>query len=293
VIRFFILPCFLISAACVPVSEIVPVQDSTTAPEQRAIVLPPAVNKVKVPTPSSATPNPPVVIAPVQSRLPISYRQTTSAGVTLSMVVYDDRDHQLRVADQPNGLGSRWTTSQGAAATYGGLAAINGGFFTPEGKPLGFLIETGTPRGYLNKSSLGAGVFISSKNHSVIVRRETYAKSKDSWNAYNLLQTGPMLAENHRIISGLSKNNSRPRSFIAWDGQHHWAIGYTSACTLSQLSQALAGRSPAGFKIKTAVNLDGGRSSDLWVSSKVSGGGKSHRGFLNKSVRNYLVLTKR
>ena len=80
----------------------------------------------------------------------------------MHLVAYDDRDMTLRVADQPNGPGSRWITARDAAATYGGVAAINGGFFTPEGKPLGLLIETGTRRGHLNKSSLGTGIYLSS-----------------------------------------------------------------------------------------------------------------------------------
>ena len=252
---------------------------------------PPAVVKKTAPQPK--LPLPPVIAPSTQKRTPLAYQQTTRNGITLSAVSYDDRAHQLRVADQPNGLGSRWTTAQEATATYGGLAAINGGFFTPEGKPLGSLIETGTPRGSINQSSLGAGFYISSKSKSAIMRRDAYAKVKTSWNAYNLLQTGPMLAENGKTISGLSKTNNRPRSFIAWDGQHHWIIGHASACTLAQLSHALAGRTLAGIHIQVAVNLDGGRSSDLWVSSQIPGGGKSHRGLLNKPVRNYLVLTKR
>ncbi|WP_435894273.1 phosphodiester glycosidase family protein [Oceaniferula spumae] len=209
------------------------------------------------------------------------------------MVHFDGRKHQLRVADQQNGPGSRWMTAKDAAATYGGLAAINGGFFTPEGKPLGLLVETGSRRGHLNKSSLGAGVFISTHDRAVIVRRETYQKTANSWNTQNLLQTGPMLVENSRIVSGLSKDKPRPRSFIAWDGNHHWAIGHTTASSLDQLARALANQSTAGFKVRTAVNLDGGRSSDLWVGGNVRGGGKSHRGFLNKPVRNYLILINR
>lgn len=252
---------------------------------------PPAT--VKNTTPPLKSPVTPRANTPSQKLSPLAYHQTTHNGIIISTVSYDDRAHQLRIADQPNGPGSRWLTAEQAAATYGALAAINGGFFTPQGKPLGLLIETGTPRGSLNKSSLGSGIFISPKGNPSIIRREVYTKKQTHWNAYNLLQTGPMLAENGQTISGLSKTNNRPRSFIAWDGQHHWMIGHASSCTLADLSLALAGRNLAGVTIKVSVNLDGGRSSDLWVSSRIQGGGKSHRGFLNKTVRNYLVLTPR
>ncbi len=289
-IRIFLISCFFMIAACSLVPERVspPTPAALTTPPPRMIqpqrMTPVQPPQVKAPT----TP-----VLPPQRKLPLSYQQRHRNGITLSMVSYDDRELQLRVADQQNGLGSRWQTAQEAAATYGGLAAVNGGFFTPQGQPLGLLIETGSKRGYLNQSSLGAGIFVSSKTKASIIRREAYAKTKNSWNAYNLLQTGPMLAENGKVISGLSDNNRRPRSFIAWDGQHHWAIGHASSCTLSQLSQTLAGRNLAGFDIKVAVNLDGGRSSDLWASPRISRGGKTHRGFLNKPVRNYLVLVPR
>ena len=201
---------------------------------------------------------------------------------------------QLQVADQSNGPGTHWRDARSAAKSHGGVAAVNGGFFTPEGKPLGRLISHGQRRGYNNPSSLGSGIFLSTSEQSTIIRRGKYFKSPNDWGSpQQLLQTGPMLAEQKRPITGLSKNSQRRRCFIAWDGQHHWAIGYAEPCSLDALSRALAGKAPAGFAIQSAVNLDGGRSSDLWVGPQVSGGNHSHRNFLNKSVRNYLIVVPR
>ncbi|MBT8044679.1 MAG: phosphodiester glycosidase family protein, partial [Verrucomicrobiae bacterium] len=155
-----------------------------------------------------------------QKIIPLAYHRTTRGGVTLSLVTFDDREHQLRVADQPKGPGTRWNDARSAAKTYSGLAAINGGFFTPEGKPLGLLTETGTRRGYLNNSSLGAGLFVSAKSGSAIIRGQRYGSSSLAAKAYNLLQAGPMLVEGGKPISGLSKASRRPRSFITWDGKN-------------------------------------------------------------------------
>ena len=47
------------------------------------------------------------------------------------------------------------------------------------------------------------------------------------------------------------------------------------------------------FGVADALNLDGGRSTDLWVSSSVSGGPASWRTPFNKPVRNFLVLVLR
>lgn len=291
----FILILMIAATGCSPVRESPPIANLslvspspsiTTAP---ASVTPLTPQTVK-PTPGISLPN---NVPSNQRKLPLRYHNTTRDGIRIYLVSFDDRDYTLTVADQPGGTGSRWTTAQQAAASRNGIASINGGFFTPDGKPLGILIDSGSQRGGWNKSSLGAGIYLSSNSRSAIIRRETYQKTRDSWQPSDLLQTGPMLVESGSPISGLSKNNQRPRSFIAWDGKHHWAIGYTEPCTLANLSNALANRTPGGFEIKTAVNLDGGRSSDLWASSKVPGGGKTHRGFFNKPVRNYLVLKAR
>lgn len=241
--------------------------------------------------PSPSAPRPAAPSSPTQKRIPLTYHHTSRNGIVLSLVSFDDRVFQLQIADQTNGPATHWRDAHSAANALRGVAAINGGFFTPEGKPLGLVITGGERRGHINRSSLGAGIYLSNEQMSQIVRRNTYTQSPKHWGKITqLLQSGPMLAEKNAPISGLSKNNSRPRSFIVWDGQHHWAIGYAESCTLHALSHALAGKAPANFAIHTAINLDGGRSSDLWVGSRVAHGGKTHRTFLNKPVRNFLVV---
>ena len=236
-----------------------------------------------------------VIISPVVPQLimPLAYHSVLSQGITISAVYFDDRKFRLTVADQADGCGSQWLDAKSAALSCDGYAAINGGFFTPEGKPLGLLVASGIKRGSLNNSSLGAGIFISSKNKSAIVRREHYASSSVTNNAENLLQAGPMLVEHGKATIGLSDHNERPRSFIAWDGKHHWAIGHIDSSTLAAAAKALSETSLNGFKASTVLNLDGGRSSDLWAGPRVPSGPKTHRSFLNKPVRNYLVITLR
>jgi uncharacterized protein YigE (DUF2233 family) len=239
--------------------------------------------------PSSITP--PIPLA-TQKKAPLAYYHTSRNGIVLSLVSFDDRDYQLQVADQANGPATHWRDAQAATKALQGVAGINGGFFTPEGKPLGLVITQGKRRGAINTtSSLGSGIYLSNGKQSAIVRRSTYTQSPNQWkNIQELLQTGPMLAENNAPISGLSQKNNRPRSFILWDNNHHWAIGYAESCTLHDLSRALAGKAPAGFPVHTAINLDGGRSSDLWAGHNIRNGNKKHRNFLNKPVRNFLVV---
>ena len=212
---------------------------------------------------------------------------TTLSGISITAVTFDSRHQHLAIADQENGPGSRWADAGAAAKELGGLAAVNAGFFTPEGKPLGLVVSGGKRAGSLNRaSSLGAGIYIGGSSPA-LRRRESGASGSE------VLQSGPFLVENGRAIAGLSQDSSTARTILGWDGGHGWFIARTGACSLAQLGQALAGAEFGGVKARTVLNLDGGRSSDLWVSSAVAGGPVSQRPFWNKPVRNFLVLVPR
>ena len=207
-------------------------------------------------------------------------------GIALTMVSYDRRDYGLKVADQAS-PGVRWDTAREAAGNANALAAINGGFFTPEGKPLGMLVASGKKEGSVNRASfLGSGFFVGGMDR--LMSRDAYLKSPPA--SKELLQSGPRLLWDGSIPKGLSGDSSRPRSFLLWDGKHHFAIAYADSASLSGLARTLKGQPFSHFRIKSALNLDGGRSSDLWVSSSVKGGPVTRRSWINKSVRNYLVL---
>ena len=277
-------------APLISATRVTPARSSATS-SHTATTTPAEIKPPAAPSPIPATPESHIS----QQEINPSYQQLRVNGITLSLVSFDDRYHSLEVADQVNGPGSQWSYAKAAANSRNALAAINAGFFTPEGKPLGLVIENGSHRGSLNSSSLGAGMIYFSSQGASILRKSKYAliKGSTAGTANNLIQTGPMLAENNRTIAGLSKNNTRHRSFIAWDNKHHWIIGYTSPCSLDELSSAIAGKKLAGVQTHTAINLDGGRSSDLWVSGQIHPGTKNHRTFINKVVRNYLLLVKK
>ncbi|MCW1922588.1 phosphodiester glycosidase family protein [Luteolibacter arcticus] len=209
------------------------------------------------------------------------------AGIQFIAVAFDSRTHRLTIADQDGGPGSRWADAAAAGRELGGIAAVNAGFFTPEGKPLGLVVTGGKRVGSINRaSSLGAGMFVGG-NSPALQRRE------QGNGASEVLQSGPFLVENGRLISGLSQDSSTARTIVGWDGGQGWFIARTGACSLAGLGQALAAAELGGVKARTVLNLDGGRSSDLWVSSSVPGGPISQRPFWNKPVRNFLVLVPR
>lgn len=232
---------------------------------------------------------PPKLKVSPKSILPTKLLQITHQKIQFNIVTFDTRNQQLIIVDQPKGPGSTWTDAAAAAKANNGIAAINAGFFTPEGSPLGIVISNGNKYGSYNTSSLGTGIFYNTPTGLSIKRRAIWNQLSKSPPAY-LLQSGPMLLEKNKTVVGLSNQSSRVRSFIATDGKNHWCIGHADSCTLAQLSEALSTLQIPGFKVATALNLDGGRSSDLWVSSSVTGVSMTIRPFWNKPVRNFLVL---
>src|SRR5690606_35570644 len=122
-----------------------------------------------------------------------SHRMVKVGDIALDGVQFDSRLHRLVVADQTGGPGSKWPDSQKAGEAFGGIAAINAGFFTPEGDPLGLVVTDGDPRGYWNSaSSLGSAVWYEDQaGNSGIARREKLGKGAAA-RMRELVQAGPL-----------------------------------------------------------------------------------------------------
>ncbi|MGE9267491.1 MAG: phosphodiester glycosidase family protein [Verrucomicrobiales bacterium] len=237
---------------------------------------------------SSSTPPP----APQESR-PLARLQASRqshGGKTFTLLSFEERRHELRLIDKAKGPDSSWTSAQDAARSEKALAAINGGYFTPEGHPLGLLSVKGQRRGGMNHSSLGSAFYLASPR-AQLVSRDDFQQSPHS--ATEFLQSGPRLVWNGQALKGLSGDQERARSFLAWDGHHHWLIGHCESVSLRELARLLATQPFSGFHVEKALNLDGGRSSDLWISPSVPGGEFECRAWWNKPVRNYLILREK
>lgn len=232
--------------------------------------------------------------APVVAISPARIRNREISGVLFEGVEFDSRTHRMRVVDQAGGPGSRFADAEAAGSSLGGIAAVNGGFFTPEGDPLGLVSADGAVRGSWNTgSSLGSGVWYDDSAAGTAIVRRTRISRTSALTMNQLVQAGPMLVEGSQAVGGLDAAKASPRTVIAWDGGSRWWIGRSSACSLADAARALASGSPAGWNVRQALNLDGGRSADLWISGSVQGGPLTRRPFWNKPVRNFLVVTVR
>jgi hypothetical protein len=271
-----LVPWMVLVSSCAPVRE-------PTAPPPS-----PTRNHAK---PAVVAANPDVPSRPLE---PARATHQEISGIVFEGVAFDARSHRLIVADQTGGPASQFADAAAAGEALGGLAAVNGGFFTPEGAPLGLVIAAGKSSGTWNSgSSLGSGLWIeNASGQASITRRETLGRAGAS-GMRELLQAGPMLVESGHLVSGLDTKKHSVRTLILWDGSHRWWMGRTSACSLAGMAAALTTAEPAGWPVHHALNLDGGRSADLWISSAIPGGPISRRPPWNRPVRNFLILRPR
>ena len=267
--RWLILGLILASASC--------------APAQRTARAPKA-------PPQEIAPKKAVIVPEIAAEAPRRLL-TTIGGISIEGVSFDSRTHRLQVLDQAQGPSSKWPDCSKAGASVNGLAAINAGFFTPEGAPLGLLASGGTPGGSWNGgSSLGSALWYRDANgRSGIARRETLGQTSAK-KMPDLLQAGPLLVESGKGVAGLESAKVSARTFLLWDGGSRWLMARSAPCTLAELAKILSSGTPAGWPVKSAMNLDGGRSSELWISASVGGGPSFVRPIWNNPVRNFLVL---
>ena len=187
----------------------------------------------------------------------------TSAQATLHSVVLFAKTATLEVIDQPH---SPRHNLAAVMTQNGALAGVNGGYFDPNGAPVGLLVSGGKTISPLRRAKLLSAVLFATREKIDIVRTSRFTMSK---NIRAAVQCGPLLIERGTPVTGLNDSRVARRTFAAVDGNGHVAIGVCSAVSLARLSHILA--SPQALpEIKTtrALNLDGGSSSAFWFAGK-------------------------
>jgi len=221
---------------------------------------------------------------------PIDYGKLEKYNTRLHFVSFNTTDYQIEVADQPKGPGSLWKDAKAAAHAQNALVAINAGFFSPEGKPVGLCIDDSKKTGYLNTSSLGSGALIVQPNLKTFLPRRKNSPSYK--NPLHMLQSGPFLVDHGKVIN-VKTREARPRSFIAWDGKDNWVIGHIEHITMANMATWLATSPFPNFKLEYALNLDGGRSCEFYLHKDITGKEKQISTLLNRKVRNFIVVKKK
>lgn len=203
--------------------------------------------------------------------------------VDLTVVIFDRRLATLQVIDA-DAFNVR--NAPDAAVVADAIAVVNGGYFDPQFEPVGLQMTNGHATGrWVGDSSLLGGAVAVRNGLPLLLWRAEVAEPESFG---ELLQAGPRLVHNGQPIDGFRNDQARPRTFVATDSGHAWAVGIARSSTLANLAELLA--TPdilPGVTVNRALNLDGGRSSTLWFTSNT--GIRRHQPHAAR-VRNYLAV---
>ncbi|EIC23197.1 putative periplasmic protein (DUF2233) [Thiorhodovibrio frisius] len=219
-----------------------------------------------------------------------SQRQSDDQRVVARLAFFHSRAFRLAVVDLESINPETKKLIDAAFRAAGMPAGINGGFFHPDGQPLGLVIADGQRINRLERAKLLSGVLYSDAGGNYL---ERYAAFRDHAGIDALLQSGPYLVEHGRAVRGLRSAPAARRSFAATDWRGHWLLGATrNSISLADLADCLA---TAGcltdWPVERAINLDGGSSTGFFFAD--GPGGKAVVMPPLKTVRNLLGIVPR
>ncbi|HST30382.1 MAG TPA: phosphodiester glycosidase family protein [Chthoniobacterales bacterium] len=176
---------------------------------------------------------------------------------SLELAIFSTKSCRLKIVDQ---VGEPRSDLDDVMAQGNFLAAVNGGYFDPEYRPIGLLIVDGKLIAPLQKARLLTGVLSSTGKKVQISRVSEFSLGQKPDAA---VECGPMIVDLGKSVRGLESTKGARRTFAAVGGDKA-ALGFCSDVTLADLSSILAIISIPEFKIQRALNLDGGSSSAFW-----------------------------
>lgn len=186
-------------------------------------------------------------------------------------VTPNGRIHAFRIDLSQNKLDLAFASEHHAAATTvksmaqesHALIAINGGFFTPELKPIGLRIKQGEIKSKLKATSWW-GIFLINNNQAHIVAQQDYDNSKKVEFA---VQGGPRLVADGEILQKLKSGTAERTALgITKNGKIVILVTDNAPLEMSVLADIMsAPEDQNGFNCVNALNLDGGSSTQLYA----------------------------
>lgn len=217
----------------------------------------PACAAAWMPVGGAVWPDPQPALVDVQRTL----ERPDGLTLTAQLALFRSSAYRLTVLDQGADLPPPDLATAFRAA--GCVAGVNGGFFHPDGQPLGLVIAQGRRIHRIETTRLLSGVLYGDARGISLQRR---ARFQDQPGIDALVQSGPYLVEHGRAVRGLSATDASQRTFVATDGRGHWLLGATrTRLTLADLAEALSTPGAlAPWPVERALNLDGGSSSGFF-----------------------------
>ncbi len=220
----------------------------------------PALATAWMPVGDPAWPDPQLALVYVERTL-----KRSDDGLILSahLALFRSSVYRLTVIDPGADAETPRPTLPESFQQAGSVAGVNGGFFHPDGQPLGLVIAQGRRINRFETTRLLSGVLYSDARGIHLQRR---AHFQDQPGIDALVQSGPYLVEHGRAVRGLSTGDPSQRTFVATDWHGHWILGATrTRLTLADLAAALS--TPGAltpWPVERAINLDGGSSSGFF-----------------------------
>lgn len=142
------------------------------------------------------------------------------------------------------------------------LVALNGGFFTPEYRSIGLLVQNGKTINHLHRTSWWSVFLLDGTTPSIKRPNEVELTP----NTHMAIQAGPRLVIDGRIPR--LKGGRTARSAIGITHEGHVVLVATEGAglTMRELAERMTwSRWQGGLECNDAMNLDGGGSTQLWA----------------------------
>jgi exopolysaccharide biosynthesis protein len=213
--------------------------------------------------------------------VPFRLRATDGSRVAdLWLIVFRPAEFAVKVVIS----GEQYSSVSEAGSALDAVAGINGGYFREDGSPVGLLISNGKTLHRFESARLLSGVFFVRDVRPGIVRSQNFSKLKGVSEA---VQAGPFLVENERGVAGLDNERTAPRTFVFQGHNALWGFGICRSVTLAEMGEVLLLPDLLNkSRIVTALNLDGGSSTQFWARS----GDRVLSSPAFSVVNNYLLL---
>ena len=206
----------------------------------------------------------------------------------IDVYFFQSRTHSIVILDEGDNAPMYGSLANSMKANRC-LAGINGGYFAADSQrtPLGLLKHQKKTQHKLASGAFTvAGVLYDTGSTIKLERSNNLSTPVDAMK--EAIQGGPFLVEKGRMIQGLDNKKLARRTFVATDGQGGWCIAVTTPITLRKLAVWLTEQQALGnFKVSTALNMDGGTSTAIWIASP-----HIYKAPF-KAVRNYIGVSPR
>jgi len=200
--------------------------------------------------------------------------------VAVDLAVFSAKSTELRVVDNPDGQSLGQVMKREKC-----VCGVNGGYFDPEFKPIGLRVADGSIFSPLRRARLITGILLQSDRGIEVIRAGEFSRAKGIIAA---VQSGPFLVEGNKRIRGLNDSQLARRTFAGITMKDRALLGVCSDVSLGQLANILATVPVAAdWKIRRAMNLDGGSSSAFWFDRE-DGSAFSISG--EKPVRDFVAV---